>query len=56
MTKILGSVLAGLVAFNAGLPALGLPLQITAPLALATGVAIAAITFYLKGPNEPEPV
>ena len=47
MTKLLASVLAGLLALQTGLPALGLDVQYAAPAALVVGVAVAVISNYL---------
>ena len=49
--KILGSVLAGLLALQAGLPSLGLDQPMSNVAALVVGVAVASLAFYLKGPS-----
>ena len=55
MTRILGSVLAGLLALQTGLPSLGLEAPLVNVAALVVGVAVAAITFYLRAPAEGRP-
>lgn len=50
MTKAMGSILAGLLALQAGLPTLGLAEPWINIAAVAVTVGVAGLTFYLKTP------
>ena len=48
MSKLLGTILAGLLALQAGLPSVGLEPPYLNAAALGVGVLVAALTFYLR--------
>lgn len=51
MTKILGAILAGLLALQTGLPSLGLEQPWINLASVGVGVLIASLSFYLGRPN-----
>ena len=53
MTKILGTVLAGLLVFQAGVPSLGLEEPLVNLVALASAVVIAGLTYFIRGDTPP---
>lgn len=53
MAKLTGSILAALLALQAGLPSLGLTQPLSNIVALGVGVAVAGLAFYLKGSPAP---
>lgn len=48
MTRLLGSVLAGMVILQTGLPSIGLTEPVSNIAALAVAVVVAGVSFYLR--------